>query len=306
MLSRQTLLLKPMQTAAGGFARVQTENGRTRVQLHARGLEDGVVRVFGYLDGHAARELGSVPVNPNGEASLEADAPAALQGLIVIGAPAKPLLIALCGKQDAGGLMDVKNAALALCEKLMPERANAARPSYAAPQASLPVAKKPQAESVAREQPAEREVRAQAASVPPVSHTAPHSPPLPREIFLPALDPAPHMPANEPHLPRAAPSARREQPAADRLRPLGWPRGFATLKSYFATRKPVALLPWPGWRFVSAAGGLWLGVQVWDGQVRRIAYVYGGRTPPELRGCRDVRGTDGRIYHVLVQTPRPQ
>lgn len=290
MLSRQTLLLKPMQTAARGFARVQTENGRALVQLHARGLEEGVARVFGYLDGHAARELGSVPVNPNGEASLEAEAPANLQGLIVIGAPATPLLIALCGKQDAGGLLDVKNAALALCERLA-ERAAPPRPTM--PEAAVkPVA---QAMPVAPALPVS----------PALPVGGPHPAPLPREIFLPALDPAPYVPASEPKPSSAAPSAKREAPAADRLRPLAWPRGFATLKAYFATRKPVAVLPWPGWRFVSAASGLWLGVQVWDGRARRVAYVYSGPTPPDARGCRDVTGTDGRAYHVLVQTPRP-
>jgi len=294
MLSRQTLLLKPMQTAARGFARVQTENGRALVQLHARGLEGGVVRVFGYLDGHAARELGSVSVNPNGEASLEAEAPANLQGLIVIGAPATPLLIALCGKQDAGGLLDVKNAALALCEKLDPSRAAPSRPIKPVSQA-LPIS---QALPVSPATP-ER-------AAPPLSRAAPHPAPLPREIFLPALDPAPYVPAGEPPAASAAPHARRESPAADRLRPLAWPRGFATLKAYFATRKPVAVLPWPGWRFVSAASGLWLGVQVWDGQARRVAYVYSGPTPSDARGCRDATGTDGRTYHVLVQTPRPE
>lgn len=303
MLSRQTLLLKPMQTAARGFARVQTENGRALVQLHARGLEGGVARVFGYLDGHAARELGSVPVNPNGEASLEAEAPANLQGLIVIGAPATPLLIALCGKQDAGGLLDVKNAALALCEKLDPSRSAPSRPD-------TPVKPVSPASPVARavvDSPAVPVSQAgPIGATPPLSRAAPHPTPLPREIFLPALDPAPYVPAGEPTSASAATPARREGPAVDRLRPLAWPRGFATLKAYFATRKPVAVLPWPGWRFVSAASGLWLGVQVWDGQARRVAYVYSGPTPPDARGCRDVTGTDGRAYHVLVQTPRPQ
>ena len=324
MLSRQTLLLKPMQTAARGFARVQTENGRALVQLHARGLEGGVARVFGYLDGHAARELGSVPVNPNGEASLEAEAPANLQGLIVIGAPATPLLIALCGKQDAGGLLDVKNAALALCEKLDPSRAAPSRRTR--PEAPVkPVSQAlhvSQVLSATQAAGAEQALPVSPASAassavpvaqalpvgatPPVSRAAPHPAPLPREIFLPALDPAPYVPAGEPTSASAAAPARREGPAVDRLRPLAWPRGFATLKAYFATRKPVAVLPWPGWRFVSAASGLWLGVQVWDGQARRVAYVYSGPTPPDARGCRDVTGTDGRTYHVLVQTPRPQ
>lgn len=308
MLSRQTLLLKPMQTAARGFARVQTENGRTLVQLHARGLKGGVARVFGYVDGHAARELGSVPVNPNGEASLEAEAPAALRGLMVIGAPATPLLIALCGKQDAGGLLDLKNAALALCERLAPGRAAPSRPGK--PEAPVkPVAQESsvsQALSVSQESPVSQPLpAAQALPGPPLSQAAPHPAPLPREIFLPALDPAPYVPAGEPESAPSAPTVRREAPAADRLRPLAWPRGFATLRAYFATRKPVALLPWPGWRFVSAASGLWLGVQVWDGQARRVAYVYSGPTPPDARGCRDVTGTDGRTYHVLVQTPRP-
>lgn len=355
MLSRQTLLLKPMQTAAGGFARVQTENGRTLVQLHARGLDAGVARVFAYLEGRAARELGSVPVNPSGEASLEAEAPDTLRGLMVIRAPATPLLIALCGKQDAGGLLDLKNAALALCERLgrgataakvsraddaghtEPKDSRArARETYGARALldsrgagglreaggaevaqdmavaqALPGARTAagsRGATVAGEAAVSQEMPVSRALPVPLSQAAPHSAPLPREIFLPALDPAPYVTAGEPQEAPSTgthPPVRRDAPAADRLRPLAWPRGFATLRAYFATRKPVALLPWPGWRFVSAASGLWLGIQVWDGMARRVAYVYGGPTPPDAGGCRDVTGTDGRAYHILVQTPRP-
>ena len=41
MLSRRTILLKSMQPALSGYARMQTDSGRTLIQLHARGLEEG-------------------------------------------------------------------------------------------------------------------------------------------------------------------------------------------------------------------------------------------------------------------------
>lgn len=283
MLSRQTLLLKPMQTAASGFARVQAENGRTLVQLHARGLESGTARLFGYLEGGAARELGGARVNAHGEVSLEAEAPAGLRGLMLIGPPGiAPLLIALCGRQDAGGLLDVKNAALALCEKLK------GRPSRKAPEPPPTPSPKPSPEPPR-------------AAPPRVAPLGPHPAPLPREIFLPAIDPAPYVTASaRPKTARRA--VKPAGPPADRLPALRWPDGFAPLQTYFDGRLPTAILPWPGWRFVSAAEGLWLGMQAAESRVHRVAYVYAGRTPPDVESrCRPVRGTDGRTYRVLVQ-----
>ena len=52
MLSRRTILLKPMQPALSGYARLQTDNRCTTLQLHARGLEPGerVRRNFQRID----------------------------------------------------------------------------------------------------------------------------------------------------------------------------------------------------------------------------------------------------------------
>ena len=283
MLSRRTMILKPMQPALSGYARLQTDNAGTLLQLHARGLEESQpVRLYWYLSGQRAQEIARGEANAHGEVSIEADVPKSpssgpLEALILItaGEDPKPLLIGLCAQQSAGSLMDAKNAALALCERLNAPASPAARPVQADPPAET--------------------VQAQ-------SH------PLPREVFLPAIDPAPYQqasapPPEEPMLP----PPKHTSPPADRLRPLVWPRGFESLKPYFEKALPTALFDMPGWRFVYAAhaggpNGLWVGIQQLDGRVCGVAYAHRGDTPPVSgQGYRPARGTDGQMYQVLWQ-----
>ena len=276
MLSRRTLLLKPMQSAVSGYARVQNENGHALIQLHARGLKEGKVRLFGLIRGHTARELSCAAVNANGEASLEAEAPKELEALVLLGMPPKPLLIGLCDGQDGGALLGVKNAAMAIAERLQKGERK--------PEAEKPM-EKPKTTPPAPVRPAKSE------------------PSLPREIFLPAIDPAPYTAA-------AAPKASEEEallppprpagPPADRLKKLIWPRSFETIRRYFDSNMPCALLPMPGWRFVQASQGLWLGMQAQDGRVRRVAYAYAGEAPEAAKErCQSLKGMDGRTYQVL-------
>lgn len=273
---RRTIMLRPMQTGVSGYARLQCEAGGTQVQLHARGLPPGQARLFWYLSDRAAREVAGGTVNPHGELSLEAEAPSdavapeRLQALILLtgGAEPRPLLIGLCVEQSAGSLLDAKNAALALCERMR------AKPEPAQP----PPEPKPQ-------------------PVPsPVRET------IPREIFLPAIDPAPYLAAREEK--PAAP--KRNAPAADRLRPVRWPRGFESLAPYFDQALPCRLFDLPGWRFVYAAhaggpDGLWLGCERLDGRIHQVAYAVRGQPPPGPGAYRAQKGLDGMVYQVLWQ-----
>lgn len=285
---RQTIMLKPMQAAASGYARLQSEGGRTIVQVHARGLSAKGARLFWHSGGRSFRELGHAQVNAHGESSFEAAAPSdalspeRLQALMVISddkAPS-PLLIGLCVPQHAGRLMEAKNAALALCDQLRPR-------------AVAPTSK----------------------PVPPVPVPKPRprpSPPqeLPREIFLPAIDPSPYMPAKpvaadapEPFVHVPPPPAA---PPVDRLRPLQWPHGFDKLRPFFEKALPCRLFDLPGWRFVYAAhaggpDGLWLGMQAQDGRVRRLAYVQRSDLPPKEGSWQPMRGLDGMTYQVMWQ-----
>ena len=268
---RRTIMLKPMQPGASGYARLQCEGGRTLVQLHARGLEPGNVHMYWYLSGQTARDLGSRPVNAHGEASLEAEAPSdaagpeRLQALLLLsdGDQPRPLLVGMFVQQSAGSLMDVKNAALALCDRL-------SRPAESPAPVSLPVPDKKPAR-------------------------------IPREIFLPAIDPAPYAAQK----PLALPKPVRSTPPAGRLRPLIWPHGYEKLRPYFEQALPCALFDLPGWRFVYAAhaggpGGLWLGMLRQDGRVKRIAYAHrGDALGPDAK---PVRGLDGMTYQVLFQS----
>lgn len=286
MLSRRTILLKPMQPALSGYARLQTDGGHTLLQLHARGLEpEETVHLYWYLSGQNAKEIARLTVNPHGEASAEAEAPEGvpvqrLQAVILIsgGDHPKPLLIGLCGEQSAGLLMDVKNAALALCERLAPSLRPAVQPVTADPPAPKP-------------------------------DNDAHS--LPREVFLPAIDPAPYAqavsaPEEEPE-PPILPPPKRNAPPVDRLKPLQWPRGFESLRPYFENALPTALFDLPGWRFVYAAhaggpNGLWIGMQQVDGRVCGVAYAHRGNAAPAAgKGYRTMRGLDGLVYQVLVQ-----
>lgn len=277
---RQTILLRPMLSGVSGFARVETQSRHTAVQLHARGLPEGTASLYWYMSDRAAREVASGTVNPRGEISLEAEAPAdavapeRLQALILLtgSAEPRPLLIGLCVEQSAGSLLDAKNAALALCEKLKKR----AEPEPPPP----PKAEQP---------PAVRPVTAER---------------YPREIFLPAIDPAPYAVAADAPEP-AAP--RRDTPPASRLRPLQWPRGFDSLRPYFDKALPCRLFDLPGWRFVYAAhaggpDGLWIGMEKRDGRVRRVAYATRGTTPPAPGPYRAQRGLDGMMYQVLWQS----
>lgn len=184
------------------------------------------------------------------------------------------------------------------------------------------------------EKPAGKSKTAEAAPM-EAAHPKPEGPPLPREIFLPAIDPLPYVTAQSRPMAEApetgdegeaaAPTdgqdgaepgmeaflhstaLRRGAPAVNRLRPLEWPRGFDRLAGYFAKGMPCRLFDLPGWRFVNAAQaggpqGLWVGVQRQDGRVSGVAYAHRGKTPPPGgRLYRAARGLDGETYQVLWQ-----
>ncbi len=277
LLSRRTVLLKPMQPGLSGYARLQTEGGQTLLQLNARGMESGEEAVlYRYTSDRRAQEAARGRANAHGEVSLTAESAGQgeLTALILIGGSkqTKPLLIGMCAPQDAGRLMDVKNAAMALCERYQKPKPSAVRP-VSAPK-------------------------------PP----APKAAALPREVFLPAIDPAPyaqafHAKEEDPLLP----PPKRDAPPADRLRPLIWPRGYESLKPYFDNALPCALFDLPDWRFVYAAhaggpNGLWLGRQQLDGRVCGVAYIHRGEKPPAGgQPYRPLRGTDGQMYQALWQ-----
>lgn len=279
---RQTIMLRPMLSGVSGYARVETEARHTAVQLHARGLPSGEVRLYWYMSDRAAKQVACGAANPRGEVSLQAEAPAdaiapqRLQALILLtsGDEPRPLLIGLCVEQSAGSMLDARNAALALCEKLRKPAQPAAEPPP--PPAEAP---KPAARPKAKEQ-------------------------LPREIFLPAIDPAPYAVAKDAP---ASPAPARQAPPACRLRPLKWPKGFESLQPYFDKALPCRLFDLPGWRFVYAAhaggpDGLWIGMEKRDGRVRRVAYATRGTTPPAPGPYRAQRGLDGMMYQVLWQS----
>ena len=280
---RRTILLKPMCPGAGGYLRLQREAGGTLMQLHARGLKETGVAVYWYQSGQRAREMGEAAVNARGEACVEAEAPEGLtdertlQAVLVIssGPAPQPVLIGLC----AGDLLDAKNAALALCDRL--RRAG----TEPAPEAEDPLP--PEA---------------------PLPVRRPDPPPyLPgRDVFLPAIDPMPYLPAREYEGTPPPRMRSRNAPAAWRLRPVRWPQGFETLRPYFENALPCALFDLPGWRFVYAADaggpdGLWIGCRRLDGRVCGVAYAMRGDAPPQDADCQPMRGLDGHTYQVLWQ-----
>lgn len=193
---RQRLILfKPMRPGVSGYARLQSERGALLAQLNARGLDVDGVQAYWYGAGGEARLMGAARVNAHGEASLTAElpqdalAPERLQAVLLLsgGAEPAPLMIGLCVQQSAGSLLDAKNAALALCERLaraqqarstpkMPVQATCAHVS----QTAAPV-ETPQVRSVPRSEPMK----------PPKKRERE----LPREIFLPAIDPLPYVDA---------------------------------------------------------------------------------------------------------------
>ena len=200
----------------------------------------------------------------DGSGVIEAEGFRAADGLMVVGG-GRPLMVGVCGEASESALMEVSSAAESLCRRLAPKAA----------------------------------VR-EAVSLSPAPKV--EKPSVPREVFLPAIDPLPYVSADdnapEPLLPPPRPSG----PPADRLRPLRWPRGFDVLRPYFEKNLPRALFPMPGWRFVPAAQGLWIGMQREYGRVRRVAYACEGRTPPAALGAwRALKGQDGRWYQVLEQ-----
>ena len=198
---QQLILFKPMRPGVSGYARLQSERGALLAQVNARGLDVDGVRAYWYGAGGEARLMGEARVNAHGEASLTAElpmdalAPERLQAVLLLsgGANPAPLMIGLCVRQSAGSLLDAKNAALALCERLAraqqaqsvsgtpdrPPSDSGAQPSAgpAAEPAPPPVrpAPQPQYALVRRPKKQERE--------------------LPREIFLPAIDPLPYVDA---------------------------------------------------------------------------------------------------------------
>ena len=124
---RQRLILfKPMRPGVSGYARLESERGALLAQLNARGLDVDGVQAYWYGAGGEARLMGATRVNAHGEASLttelprDALAPERLQAMLLLssGANPAPLMIGLCVQQSAGSLLDAKNAALALCERL--------------------------------------------------------------------------------------------------------------------------------------------------------------------------------------------
>ncbi|MEG0741692.1 MAG: hypothetical protein RR301_05030 [Clostridia bacterium] len=365
--SHRLIMLKPMQTAVSGYARVQTGGGQTLLQINLRGLRVPAVRAFLYCGYGEVKELGHAPVNPRGEAALMAEAPLGrvaperLQALLISGDGDEPipLLIGLFVQQSAGSLLDAKNALLALCEKL--SRASAARreqeraqqeQAKAAKAAELEAA---QREAIQREAAAQREAiqreaaqreaaHQEAAASPPSSTPAvpptsaliapPARSPTPahsraepepsREIFLPAIDPAPYIAAGEAKEPppgnatlpdqSSFPSPfgaenltppSRHTPSVGRLPTMAWPPAYRRLQEAFARYPPCALFDLPGWRFVQVSaerGGLWMGYAQQDARVTRIAYALLGERPPDDgTPYRPRRGLDGRMYQVLWQ-----
>lgn len=305
MLCRRLLLLKPLCPGLSGYARLQWQGGRTEMQIQLRGLPGGGVRFFWYDAG--ARELGQATVNPRGEAGLKTSveenllSPKGMQALLILSAQEapKPLLLGLPGPADGGTLLELRAAALALCQQLTPKSAPKPLPE-AAPAQPKPAEAMERtkcdgsvvAESPQRNTPADTERKQRNRS---------NRPELPREIFLPAIDPAPYMAAQE----RPPQPKRPQRPWADALPALRWPSGFETLRPYFAAGMPCALLDAPGWRFVRAADaggpdGLFLGLLARDGAVRQLAYAHPGTHPP-APGFRPATGLDGSRYQVLWQ-----
>lgn len=125
-VTHQMIMLRPMQAGLSGYARVQSESRRQLLQVHLRGMQHKEMRVFWYAEERMVREVGRANANNRGEASLSAElpmdiaAPRRLVALLITdgGQHPRPLAIGLCTAQSAGSLMDAKNALLTLCERL--------------------------------------------------------------------------------------------------------------------------------------------------------------------------------------------
>ena len=81
---------------------------------------------------------------------------------------------------------------------------------------------------------------------------------------------------------------------------LAWPPAFSTLAPLFAKGMPCAPFDLPGWRFVRAKEGLYVGYWQEDARVKRVAYAVLGDAPPGA-SYRPVAGRDGQTYQVLWQ-----
>ncbi|MDD3334386.1 MAG: hypothetical protein PHI98_02605 [Eubacteriales bacterium] len=338
--SHRLIMLKPMQTGVSGYARLQSERDKTWVQVNARGLACSKLRVFWYCSGGEVKELGSAMVNPRGEAALSVSAPQnrvapeRLQALLIVdGDPSpRPLLIGLCASQSAGSILDAKNASLSLCEKLArmkraSETEKAEKNADASKKSALSPAEKPPASKPPAPIPPPPPVAPPKESVPTViaPPLATFVPELPREIFLPAVDPSPYITAQLPPAPAEAlpvvPPAVKAETAknprppqrenavkripVDALERLRWPRLFTPLREHFECLKPCAVFDLPGWRFVCVSregDGLWIGYWQRDGVIRRVAYAMGGQPAPgDVRPYQRRVGLDGREYRVLIQ-----
>ena len=341
MLSRRTIVLKPMQAGLSGYARLQTEGGKTLLTLHARGMKPAEeVRLYRWLSGHAMQEAAAARANAHGEISAGTEdetAPDRLQALIVVSTESapRPLLLGLLN----GTLPEAKTAALSLCERLkktpdpsgaangkgirqtkaeMPktphneEKTPQAETEEAKPQNAGDMSSPVQTEGAKPQNAGFTTSPIQTEGAKPQNAGITTSPiqtegakPLPREVFLPAIDPAPYaQAAEETRTDVLFPPSKRSAPAVDRLRPLQWPRGFESLKPYFQKALPTALFDMPGWRFVYAAhaggpGGLWLGIRRLDGRVCGVAYAHRGSA--SQRGFRPILGLDGQSYRIMIQ-----
>lgn len=303
---QKVMMLKPMQPGVSGYARLESEQGRTWLQVNARGLPCKTTRFFWYDGDGETKELGAATVNARGEASLSGAAPwnrlapERLQALLLLdgdGEP-RPLMIGLCTAQSAGSLLDAKNASLSLCEKLkrISEKEREAAQSKREQAPAIPPPPPPKAEKTEPIQKIEKKAKTREEP--------------PREIFLPAIDPTPYVQAGErlekEELEIETPKVARQRGApVDALEPLLWPAAFASLQEYFEKNAPCQLFDLPGWRFVrvSAQGdGLWIGYRQTDGRVQKVAYAMRGKPDAEDERPYQLKlGLDGLEYRVLTQ-----
>ncbi len=322
--ARQMIMLRPMQPGLSGYARVQAEGNCQMIQIHIRGAKQGVLSAFWYAGEGVVRPLGQTPVNPRGEASLSTQLPAdaaypgRVSALLIAGGTEEPapMMIGLCASQSSGSLLDAKNALLALCDKLgraHRQKAAAEQQTVAEPDGSLGE----DAPKVAQPRPAQppktRQLR-RSASRRRAGREGEDAPP--REVFLPAIDPAsclarqakdtpPAESAPEETTPACLPHTSSGEPVAELLPELSWPAAFSSLAPYFLKYPPCRLMDWPGWRFVRIDEGkrrLWLGYLKQDDRVSHVAYALpGDALLPDAAAFRPCTGADGQALQVLVQ-----
>lgn len=324
-VSHKVLMLRPMKSGAGGFARLHRRGRYASLQIRAKGIGQEGFQAFWHQDGGDV-PLGCAICDARGEAVLNADLPeectllpGRLQALLLVENSQQPgpLMIGLWAEGSAGSMMDARSACLALCERLQPrparqEPAPVDDPSPAVPEPSVPEVPPCDAPPLPME-----DIRRLLAQVdvprplPPrrepvvllLTEEKPAPPEPPRDIFLTAIDPLPYVEATERPQPMSTPAPVEQPPRqpADTLPQLRWPTVFQPLREHFLSHPPTGLFALPGWRFVCLSrqdGGLWLGRQALDGTVRRVAYVQPGRATGEYQ---PLVGTDGKEYRALVQ-----